>query len=86
MALSYIGYLLKTMNSLRNNFYIEYIFNILGNQVVKFDSAGVLVSRDIRLQPSPSRPFIVYSFCLGVVTSQYIHFRGSLPPTDCASL
>ena len=54
--------------------------------MVKFDSAGVLVSRDIGLQPSPSRPFIVYSFCLGVVTSQDIHFRGSLPPTDCVSL
>ena len=67
-------------------FYSEYILNILGYQVVKFDSAGVLVSRDIGLQPSPSRPFIVYSFCLGVVTSQNIHFHVSLPPTDCVSL
>ena len=54
---------LKKMKSLPKYFYSEYILNILGYQVVKFDFAGVLVSRDIGLQPSPSRPFIVYSFC-----------------------
>ena len=58
----------------------------MGNQVVEFDFAGVFVSRDIGLQPSPSRPISVYTYCLGVVTSSDIHFHGSLPPNDCVFL
>ena len=26
------------------------------------------------------------AFCFGVMTSQDVHFRGSLPPNDCVSL
>ena len=48
--------------------YYGYISHILGYQVVKFDCAGVLVSRGIRLQPYPSRPVLVHTFCLSDVT------------------
>ena len=44
------------------------------------------MSRNIGLEPFPSGSIIVYSFCLGVVTSQHIHFHGFSPPTDCVSL
>ena len=54
--------------------------------MVKFDFAGVLVSRDVGLQPSPSRPVLVYIFFVGIVISQDIHFLGSLPPNDGVSL
>ena len=43
------------------------------------------MSRDIGLQSSPSWPFLVYIFCLGIVISQDIHFLGSLPPNDGVS-
>ena len=54
--------------------------------MVKLDWAGVLVSRHVGIQASPSRPVSVNDFCLGVMTSQDVQFRGSLPPTDCVSL
>ena len=54
--------------------------------MVKFDCAGFLMSRHRGLQPSQSRPVSVNVFCLGIVTSQNINFRDSLPPTDCVSL
>ena len=63
-----------------------YISHIPGYQVVKFDSAGVLSSRNLGLEPFPSQSVIVYSFCLSVVTVQHIHFRGFMPPTDCVFL
>ena len=50
--------------------------------MVKFDCAGVLMSRHIGLQPYPSRPVSVNAFCLGFGSLQDIHFRGSSPPTD----
>ena len=46
------------------------ISHIPGYQVVKYDFAGVLVSRHIWLQPSRSGLNSVNAFCLGVVTSQ----------------
>ena len=63
-----------------------YILHIPRYQVVKFDCADGLLSRNIGLEPFQSQPLIVYSFCLGVVTSQHIHFHGSSPPTDRTSL
>ena len=54
--------------------------------MVKFDCAGCLMSTHIGFQPTPSRPVSVNAFCLGIVTSQNINFRGTLPPTDCVSL
>ena len=66
--------------------YNRYISHIPGYQVVEFDFAGVFMSRDIGLQPSPSRPISVYTYCLNVVTSSDIHFHGSLPPYDCVFL
>ena len=48
--------------------YNGYISHILGYQVVKFDCIGVLVSRGIGLQPYPSRPVLVHTFCLSDVT------------------
>ena len=66
--------------------YSEYILHIIGYQIAKFDCAGVLVSRDIGLQPSPSQRVLVNAFGLGVMTSQNMNCRGSLPPTDCVSL
>ena len=44
------------------------------------------MSRDIGLQPSPSQRVLVNAFGLGVMTSQNMNCRGSLPPTDCVSL
>ena len=46
----------------------------------------MLVSRDIRLQPFTNQQVSVYTFCLGAVTSQDIHFIGSLPTNDCVFL
>ena len=54
--------------------------------MVKFDCAGVLMSRHIGLQPYPSGPVSVNAFCLGFGTFQDIHFRGSSPPNDCVFL
>ena len=53
--------------------------------MVKFDFLGVLLSRDIGLQPSPSRPILGYIFCLGITISQDMRFLGSLPPNDDVS-
>ena len=55
-------------------------------QMLKFDCAGVLVSRHIGLQPSPSRLVSANAYFFGVMASQDIHFRDSLPPTDRVSL
>ena len=66
--------------------YNRYISHILGYQVVKFDWAGVLGSRHIGLQPSPMQLVSVNAYCFGVMASQDINFRGSLPLADCVSL
>ena len=65
---------------------IQIYSDIPGYKVVKFDCAGVLMSRHIGLEPYPSRPVSVNTFCLGFGTLQDIHFRGSSPPTDCVFL
>ena len=43
--------------------YNGYISHIPGYQMIKFDCAGVLVSRHIGLQPYPSHPVSVNAFC-----------------------
>ena len=85
MALDYISCLLQKRTVCLNISYSRPGSYIPGYQVKKFDFLGVLVSRDIGLQPSPNRPFLVYIFCLGIVISQDIHFLCSLPPNDGVS-
>ena len=87
MALSYISCLLEKRWIVSLVIcYSEYILHIIGYQVAKFDCAGVSVSRGIRFQPSPSQRALVNAFGQGVMTSQNMNCRGSLPPTDCVSL
>ena len=76
MALDYISYLLQKRTVCLNISYSRPGSYIPGYQVEKFDFLGVLVSRDIGPQPSTSRPFLVYMFCLGIC---------SLPPNDGVS-
>ena len=85
MTLDYISYLLQKRTVCLYISYNRHGSYIPGYQVVKFDFLGVLVSRDIGLQPSPSGRFLVYIFCLGIVISQDIHFLGSVPPNDGVS-
>ena len=53
--------------------------------MVEFDCAGVFGSRHIGLRPSLSQLVSVNIYRFGVMASQDINFRGSLPPTDCVS-
>ena len=72
------------MNGLPN-YFLQWIY-FTYSRVVKLDFAGVLVSRHMGLQLSPSRLVSLNSFGLGFVTSSDIHFLGSLLPNDCVFL
>ena len=77
MVLDYISYLLQRRTVSLTVSYSGFGSYISGYYVVKFDFLGVLVSRDIGLQPPPSRPCIYF---FRHTISQDIHFLGSLPP------
>ena len=69
------------LKRLKNNFRPVYLFPFQprGADVTNFDCAGVLVPRDIGVQPSPKGPVSLYTSCSGIPSDlakyQFPRFR-----------